>query len=424
VGSYAGDRLPRLAWFVQPVARVTATTSRQGRSPVLVVGAGPVGLVAAIRLREQGVPVRVVDEQTADGKRTYPVVLHPRTLRILSSLGVSAPLEWRGHTITKLAIYCESERRAVLELPAAGEMSTGAMTLPQDVLRQALMKRLSDLGSEVEWKTKLVSIAQDDARVEAGLVRRELVEGASRGTGVQWLDLETEQLATPFVIGADGCHSNVRRQLGIELVRMGKRQMYVFYDAADQRATDEAQLVVGEAGGNSVYPLQNDVSRFTFQVGVEVTPAPGLAQLQQLLGSRMPWYAKEASHLEWSGNAEFNPALAARLGEGRVWLAGDAAHSTGPLGGQSLNVGMHEAHDLAGRIASRLESPAAVPFGADYTTQRRLEWQRLFGVGPSLPLMPRAPDWVKRNMPNLLPSLPAAGDDLDDLLEQLRVGTA
>jgi 2-polyprenyl-6-methoxyphenol hydroxylase-like FAD-dependent oxidoreductase len=118
---------------------MTATISRHGRSPVLIVGAGPVGLVAAIHLREQGFPVRVIDEQTADSKRTYPVVLHPRTLRILSSLGVSAPLEWRGHAITRLAIYCESERRAVLELPAAGEMSAGAMTLPQDVLRRALM---------------------------------------------------------------------------------------------------------------------------------------------------------------------------------------------------------------------------------------------------------------------------------------------
>lgn len=403
---------------------MTATISRQGRSPVLIVGAGPVGLIAAIRLREQGVPVRVIDEQTAEGKRTYPVVLHARTLRILSALGVGAPLEWRGHAVTRLAVYCESERRAALELPAAGEMSAGAMTLPQDLLRQALMKRLSDLGSEVEWQTKLVSIAQDDARVDVGLVRRELVEGASREANAQWLDRETEQLATPFVIGADGCHSNVRRQLGIELVRMGKRQMYAFYDAADQRTADEAQLVIADAGGSSVYPLQNDVSRFTFQVGVETPQTPGLAQLQQLLGSRMPWYTKEASHLEWSGNAEFNPALAARFGEGRVWLAGDAAHSTGPLGGQSLNVGMHEAHDLAGRIASRLESPGAAPFGADYTTQRRLEWQRLFGLGPSLPLMPRAPDWVRRNMASLLPSLPAAGDDLDDLLEQLHVGSA
>lgn len=403
---------------------MTARTSGVGRAPVLIVGAGPVGLVAAIRLRELGVQVRVVDEQTADGKRTYPVVLHPRTLRILSSLGVSSPLEWRGHAVTRLAIYCEKERRAVLELPASGEISPGAMTLPQDVLRQSLMHRLSELGNEVEWKTKLLTITQDQGHVWAELMRRERVEGESKASPAEWLDLDTESVDAPFVIGADGCKSSVRRQLGIELVRMGQRQIYAFYDAADQRVVDEAQLVIGDRSANSVYPLQNDVSRFTFQIDVGMTHAPSLPQLQQFLSMRMPWYVREANHLEWSGNAEFNPGLVERFGEGRVWLAGDAAHSTGPLGGQSLNVGMHEAHDLASRIASQLEAPSAAGFGVDYSSQRRLEWQRLFGIGPSLPQTRHASDWVKRNIATVLPSLPAAGGDLDDLLEQLHVGTA
>jgi 2-polyprenyl-6-methoxyphenol hydroxylase-like FAD-dependent oxidoreductase len=113
-----------------------------------------------------------------------------------------------------------------------------------------------------------------------------------------------------------------------------------------------------------------------------------------------------------------------RFGEGRVWLAGDAAHSTGALGAQSINVGMHEAHELAGRIASLLERPGAAALGTAYATQRRLEWERLFGVGASVPLTGRAPDWVRRHIAALLPSLPAAGDDLDDLLDQLHVRSA
>jgi 2-polyprenyl-6-methoxyphenol hydroxylase-like FAD-dependent oxidoreductase len=402
---------------------MTVSASGSGRASVLIVGAGPVGLLAAITLREQGVNVRIFDEQTPEGKRTYPVVLHPRTLRILSSLGVNAPLEWRGRAVTRLAVYTDRQRRTVLELPAAGQISPGAMTLPQDVLRQALMQRLSDLGCEVEWKTKLVGISQDQGRVRAGLVRRELVQGESREPCAEWVDLETESVDAAFVIGADGCKSRVRRQLGIELVRMGKRQIFAFYDAADQRVVDEAQLVIADAGDSSVYPLQNDVARFTFKVEVGLAHAPGLAQLRALLELRMPWYAREANHLEWSGSAEFNPALVDRFGEGRVWLAGDAAHSTGPLGGQSINVGLHEAHDLAGRIFSQLDHDGA-PLSAAYGTQRRLEWQRLFGLGPSSPLSSRAPDWVKRSIGSLLSSLPATGDDLDDLLDQLHVKTA
>jgi 2-polyprenyl-6-methoxyphenol hydroxylase-like FAD-dependent oxidoreductase len=138
----------------------------------------------------------------------------------------------------------------------------------------------------------------------------------------------------------------------------------------------------------------------------------------------MPWYASDARNFEWSGSAEFHPVLAERFGEGRVWLAGDAAHATGPLGGQSLNVGIHEAHDLARLMAEPAAHAGASPLGVGYTQQRLLEWQVLFGLGPSAPIAPRAADWIKRNLPMLLQSLPAAGDDLDDLLDQLHVRAA
>ncbi len=83
------------------------------RTPVLVVGAGPVGLIAAIHLREQGLAVRVIDELTAETKRTYPVVLHPRTLHILAALGVTAPLEWRGRFVKHLAIHADGARQVL-----------------------------------------------------------------------------------------------------------------------------------------------------------------------------------------------------------------------------------------------------------------------------------------------------------------------
>jgi len=393
------------------------------RTQVLVVGAGPVGLVAAIRLREQGLAVRIIDEQTEETKRTYPVVLHPRTLRILASLGVSAPLEWRGRFIKHVSVYTDDLQRVVLDLPSAEELAPGAMTLPQDVLRRGLMLRLSNLGTEVEWKTRLMALEQSEGFVRVGLVRRERVEGAAPELKPEWLDVAAETVTADFVIGADGIRSTVRRTLGIELVERGPREAYVFFDAVDQRAGDAGHLVLLAEYGSSVYPLQGNLSRFSFQVAVRSGPAPGLGELRELLRARMPWYAADPMDFEWSGSAEFQPAQASSFGERRVWLAGDAAHSTGPLGGQSLNVGVHEADDLAGRIAANLAG-APAPLGAGYAEQRRLEWQRLFGLGSSAPSVARAPAWVSQNIAQLLPCLPVSGDDLDDVLEQLRVRTA
>ncbi len=382
------------------------------------------GLVAAIRLREQGVHVRVIDELTAETKRTYPVLMHAPTVRILSSLGVTAPLEWRGRPVARLALYADGQRRSVLDVPTSGELSPGAMTLPQDVLRQALTNRLRELGSDVEWKTRLVALDQDTARARVGIVRREQVEGVSPSLKPEWLDVASETVDADFVIGADGCGSAVRKKLGIEWVSMGRRQTYAFYDAPDYRAGDEAHLVFAGGTANSVYPLQGNYSRFSFQVGVAMAQAPGAPQLRQLLESRMPWYAAQADHFEWSGSAEFHPALADRFGEGRVWLAGDAAHSTGPLGAQSVNIGIHEADELARRIVERAHNITDAPLGPTYAERRRSEWQRLFGLESSKPWSPRTPDWVKRNLPMLLPSLPAAGDDLQELLRRLHVGLA
>ncbi len=397
--------------------------SGNARTAVVIVGAGPVGLVAAIRLREQGLGVRVIDEQTAESKHTYPVILHPRTLQTLASLGVTAPLEWRGRCIRHLAIYVEHALCGVLDLPSAEEVSAGALTLPQDILRRGLMHRLSSLGTEVEWSTRLVALEQDDRVVRAGLMRRARVEGVAPALKPEWLDVSSETAEADFVIGADGLRSTVRTALGIEMVERGEREAYVFYDAPDQRTGDQARLMLSSGYASTVYPLQGDSSRFSFQVAGLTPHPPGLAELRELLATRVPGYAADPINFDWSGSAEFRPALATSFGHQRVWLAGDAAHSTSPLGAQSINTGVHEADDLARRIAHNLAEQVG-PLGAGYAEQRRLEWQRLFGLGPSAPSLAHAPAWVCQNIARLLPSLPVSGDDLDDVLEQLRVQTA
>jgi 2-polyprenyl-6-methoxyphenol hydroxylase-like FAD-dependent oxidoreductase len=303
-------------------------------------------------------------------------------------------------------------------LPSAREVAPGAMTLPQDVLRQALMQRLSILGTEVRWQTRLVALDQDCDGVRVQLVRRQKTEGMAPELKPEWLDVGAETAVAGFVIGADGRGSTVRKALGIGMVEYGERETYVFYDAADRRAGDEAHLVFSAGYGNSVYPLHGGRSRFTFRVAVSTPNSPGILELGKLLTDRLPWYAVEPGSFEWSGIADFQPALATSFGDRRVWLAGDSAHCTGPLGGQSINVGLREAHALALRIGESL-THGHYPLGTGYATERRAEWNRL--LGSDAPNPAHAPAWVARSMRRLLPALPVSGKDLDDVLDQLRV---
>jgi 2-polyprenyl-6-methoxyphenol hydroxylase-like FAD-dependent oxidoreductase len=403
--------------------RARETFGKPASKPVLVVGAGPVGLVAAIRLRKEGVAVRVVEALPARAARVHSVVLHPRTLNTLYALGLGNSLLGRGKDVTRLAIYTDGQRRACLELPSAGPIGPGAKTVPEAALHRALVLRLAELGTNVEWQTSCVALEQDSAGVRACLARHECPEEAKPHLRPNAKAAQYESVDAELVVGADGSHSTVRERLGIDWTPMGPRRRYVCYEAPDERTGSDAHLVIHEGLGNSIYPLHDGVSRFSFEVS-EPNRQDRRLQLRQLLRARLPWCATAAEDFEWVGEAEVTPGMAASLGAGRVWLTGAAAHSTGLLGSQSLNVGMVEANDLARRIAGAMdESDDAL--GPSYARQRYLEWLRLFGLYPSTPIVRRrAEDWVKRHITAVLPSLPATGDDLDDLLDQLRVASA
>ncbi len=389
-------------------------TSRETRTQVLVVGAGPVGLLAALRLCEQGIQVRVVDQQAEQRTHTFPVVLHPQSLRLLSDLGLSAALYWRGRPVTRLAVYTEHERRAVLDLPRAAGVAPGAMTLPQDILRQALVNALGQRGVAIEWNTRLAVLQQDEGSVWGRLSERDPMQGETGRTSVKAFEAE-------FVIGADGYESGVREALGIDLNEHGPLHTFAFFDAPVSRAGTEAHLAFGEDFSNSVYPQQGNVARFSFQISKALHSGPDSRSLRELIHARLPWFGEEPEVCDWSGVAEFRQALVSQFGRGRVWLAGEAAHLTGPLGVQSLNVGLDEANELALRISDQLRHPLRDSFGQDYEARRQKQWRELLALEERATLSSRSPAWARRYLPRLLSSLPASGSDLDDLLDQLRL---
>jgi 2-polyprenyl-6-methoxyphenol hydroxylase-like FAD-dependent oxidoreductase len=339
------------------------------------------------------------------------------TLRLLGSLGLTDVLFWRGRPVSHLAVYTEGERRAVLDLPKVAGISSGALTLPQDILRAALTNALISCGVSVEWNTRLASLHQDGraARgwLEASAPDRQAVDDAAGPRG--------SSFEADYVIGCDGYDSAVRAALGIELVEHGSLHGYAFFDAPTSRAGSEAELAVSEAATSSFYPLQGGLARFSFQLTGSLARTPDLSALTELLSVRLPWHRESIESCSWGGVAEFRHALVTHFGVGRVWLAGEAAHLTGPLGVQSLNVGLDEASELALHIADDLRRPSSVGFGSDYNARRTLQWQELLGVSERASPSARSPAWAWRNLSRILSCLPASGRDLDDLLDQLRL---
>jgi 2-polyprenyl-6-methoxyphenol hydroxylase-like FAD-dependent oxidoreductase len=388
-------------------------------STVLVVGAGPVGLLAALLLKRKGIDVSIVDDNEPSSANSYAILLHARSVAMLADLGLTEPLAWQGQSFSRVAVFADGERRALLDLPVDGAFANGALTLPQNVLRRALEGALNATGVEVAYGRRLLSIEQGADGVSTRLALRE--SSPHERPGAEWQGAREVVHVSDFVVGADGHDSSVRNALSIAMTRVGPPRPFAFFDvphAPPSGAT--AELALGPLA-SAAFPLHGGHTRYTFEVSALPEAPPGVSELRELLAARMPWHGSPPPSVEWVGVREFRGSLAESMGSDRVWLAGDACHATNPLGAQSLNIGLREARDLTNAIAECLEHGRRERLWRGYALQRSLEWRRLLGLDGAPMLGARTPSWAASAFAQLLTSLPASGDDLDDVLGQVGV---
>jgi pentachlorophenol monooxygenase len=240
------------------------------------------------------------------------------------------------------------------------------------------------------------------------------------------------------VIGADGHRSLVRRALATSFDEARPSQAFAIFECQAPGASDEMRLVVDQASVNALWPLPDGrarwslelvapevssadrfKSRLTTMLGEHFFPHLDEARTRELLRERAPWFEKGAMDIGWSIEVRFEHRLAESFGRGRVWLAGDAAHLTGPAGMQSMNAGLAEAHDLAARIKRVRDSQAGLDLLDAYGRERLADWAFLLGRRGGLRPGKSTPDFVAKNTGRLLPCLPATGADLAPLAAQL-----
>ena len=193
--------------------------------------------------------------------------------------------------------------------------------------------------------------------------------------------------------------------------------------------------------GNTVsvmWPLGINKCRWTFQVIPDEAPAdfpekerrrfvlrePSSEQdsrhhLLRFLEQRAPWFHRDINEMDWSTEIEFPHWVAQQFGRNRCWLAGDAAHQTGPIGVQSMNVGLREAAHLAETISQVLRKKNSLDLLQSYNSESRAEWRRLLGLNGSPTPTEKTSAWIKQHCANLQAYLPASGKDLSLLLNQL-----
>jgi len=405
---------------------------------VLVVGGGPVGLVTALALADRGIGVEIVDREQRPAAHSYALALHARSLEVLDRLKLTAALFERGYRVRTVGFYDGADKRAEVQLSQLATDFPFLLVIRQDILETLLEQRLAQHGVKVHWNQRVSQLNVEPAAVVAAVDELGKVSLGYPIQTTEWVIERTRQVRAHYVVGADGHRSLVRRSLDLAFAEQARPQYFaVFEFQSDAPPGDEMRVVLDERSTNVLWPLPGgyrrwsfelldgdvpeetrDKSRLSVSVGEELFPYLTREMLLRLIQERAPWFHGSVGEIRWSIAVRFERRLAEPLGRGRCWLAGDAAHLTGPVGVQSMNVGLREAADLAAALA------AALRHGGDaeletYNGRWTAEWRRLFSRADALRPTDRTDPWVKARRERLLACLPGSGDDLAGMVQQL-----
>jgi 2-polyprenyl-6-methoxyphenol hydroxylase-like FAD-dependent oxidoreductase len=364
---------------------------------VLVVGAGPVGLTAAVELRRQGIGCRIIDRLPKPLPYAKAVGVQPRTLEIWEAMGLAREALDAAEPLHGQIAYVNGDEVARISLDLPPGIPYGFATLPQYDTERLLADRLAAFGTHVERGTELVSFGQDATRVRARLTRR-APGGPERA----------EDLSARYLLGCDGAHSTVRRLLGLRFEGEAFAEEYMLGDVEMDwnlprgyalRATHQGAdgiddlLVCVPLPGEYRYRLSMLVPPELSQAppdtgtpggpddvqhGLEADRAPGLADIQPVLDRLAPQPAV-AGNLRWSSVFRISHRLVDRYRDGRVFVAGDAAHIHPPTGAQGMNTGIQDAYNLAWKLALALRGVAAEDLLDSYQAERHPVGEEVVG---------------------------------------------
>lgn len=394
--------------------------SRKRETDVLVVGAGPVGLFTALSLVEQGVNVTILDKHWRTRGHSYALALHPGTLRLLDELALAQELIDKGHLVGKLGFYEGADHRADVDLSKLEGKFPHVVVVPQSSLEGALEGWLRQRGVNVLWNHEVMELHVAGDRLTANVTRYDKQSLGYPIARTEWVASEEFQIEASQVVGADGYHSRVREQMEIDSPTSGDSQLFsVMEFSAQLDLGREARVVIDESSTSVLWPLMEGRYRWTFQIDDSSEHSPTGERLSELARERAPWFTAEAPTIIWSSLVRFERRLASRFAGSNVWLAGDAAHLTGPVGVQSMNVGLREGRDVARRIAEILGGTDSQELVDSYNADRQREWGRLLGHEGELTGPQDADGWLNEHRYELLSCLPGSGHDLEQLLDQI-----
>src|ERR1700687_3027870 len=328
---------------------------------VLIVGAGPTGLVLALWLTRLGVRVRIIDKTAEPGTTSRALAVQARTLELYSQVGLADAVVERGRKIVAANLWVSGKKvtRAVF-----GDMGAGlspfpyALLFPQDEHERLLIDRLAEAGVEVERRTELLGFEDAPDCVCAALKRAERAQ---------------EACETAYIAGCDGAHSTVREAL--EIGFPGGVYAHLFYvadvEASGAAMNGEVHVGLDTTDFLAIFPLQGEArARLIGTVREEAEHQHENLSWNDVSKRVIDWMRIDVKRMNWFSTYRVHHRVADHFRKGCAFVLGDAAHVHSPVGGQGMNTGIGDAVNLSWKLAAVLHGRADASLLDSYEPER------------------------------------------------------
>ena len=340
---------------------LTTSTSSNLDTDVLVVGAGPTGLVLALWLTTLGVRVRIFDKSAEPGTTSRALAVQARTLELYSQLNIADAVVERGRKAIAAHLWVSGKDVARLVF---GDMGVGLspfpypLVFPQDEHERLLSSRLAAAGVEVARQTELVGFEEREGHILAHLKRPD-------GT--------SETCRAAYIAGCDGARSPTRETLKIPF--RGGEYSHVFYVADVEGGgpvmNGEVHVGLDKTDFLAVFPLKGEGrARLVGTLRDEAERKREDLTWNDVSAKVLQWMRIDVQRVNWFSTYRVHHRVAEHFRHGRAFLLGDAAHIHSPVGGQGMNTGIGDAVNLAWKLAAVVHGNAEASLLDSYEPER------------------------------------------------------
>ncbi|KZV70845.1 hypothetical protein PENSPDRAFT_685128 [Peniophora sp. CONT] len=369
----------------------------ESKVDVLVIGAGPAGVMCANGLARAGVNVRIIDKRPVKVAAGQADGIQPRTLEVLQSYGLAQPLLDQSAQMIMAAFYQPSAHGGIERIGRVPDVTAPTArfpyeaTLHQGAIENIFLDSMRKEGLEVERPIVPVSleVSTDETELQDPTAYPVKVTLQHLDADSEELENKTEVVHAKFVVGCDGAHSWVRKSCGFTMD--GEQTDYIWgvLDMYPDESTDFPDTrcktaIHSHNGSCMIIPREGDKIRLYIQLSDTdaVDPVTGRVDLKRYGPARLMEVAKKSFHpytintdletVDWWTIYQIGQRVASGFSKSdRVFIAGDACHTHSPKAGQGMNASMNDTHNLIWKLTHVLRGDADMSLLKTYEFERR-----------------------------------------------------